>query len=218
MMRYMFVVAHPDDEVLGAGAFIHRCIQRKDEVAVVIMNATYEKTRANMMEDLIESHRRLGIGYRALFDFENMNFHKEDQRKMVESIEEQIATFKPDIIFTHWPHDLHNDHRITSICTQQAARYGQRHFYHHKVDALYFMEVLSSTGWSSETFKPDTYVEVTEVDLEAKIKALQVYENVLRPLPHPRCEDVIMSLAQLRGSEIGHYFSEAFQTCWRENV
>ena len=40
-MKYMFVVAHPDDEVLGAGGFIHKAIQHGDDVCVVILNADY---------------------------------------------------------------------------------------------------------------------------------------------------------------------------------
>lgn len=217
-MKHMFIVAHPDDEVLGAGAFIHRRILKGDDVFVMILNADYEKTRENMMEDLVESHRILGIKNRALYDFQNMNFHNEDQRRMVESMEEQISIFQPDTIFTHWPHDLHNDHRITSICAQQAARFGQRHKENHKVKALYFMEVLSSSEWSAEAFKPDTYEWVYESDVTLKVKALQPYKNVIRPVPHPRNENTIFSLARVRGAAIGLPYAEAFQTCWREGV
>lgn len=36
-MRYLFVVAHPDDEVLGAGAFIFDAVRNGDAVGVVVM-------------------------------------------------------------------------------------------------------------------------------------------------------------------------------------
>ena len=36
-MNYLVVVAHPDDEVLGAGATIHKLIKEGHKVAVAIM-------------------------------------------------------------------------------------------------------------------------------------------------------------------------------------
>ena len=43
-MRYLFVVAHPDDEVLGAGAFIFDAVRNGDAVGVMVMNVC-DKTR-----------------------------------------------------------------------------------------------------------------------------------------------------------------------------
>ena len=36
-MNYLIVVAHPDDEILGAGATIHKLISQGHKVAVAIM-------------------------------------------------------------------------------------------------------------------------------------------------------------------------------------
>lgn len=36
-MNYLIVVAHPDDEILGAGATIHKLISEGNKVAVAIM-------------------------------------------------------------------------------------------------------------------------------------------------------------------------------------
>lgn len=217
-MNYMFVVAHPDDEVLGGGAFIHNVLSQGHRVRVLILNADYEKTRDNMNQDIKASHKFLGNVESKLFAFRNMEFHRENQREMVESIEQQIREFHPDVIFTHWPHDLHNDHRITSICTQQAARLWQRHSAGHKVHALMFMEVQSSSEWSAVPFKPDTYVEIKTEDIHAKFEALAAYQNVVREPPHPRNPSCIMALATVRGSEIGYNLAEAFQTCWRDSL
>lgn len=215
-MKYMFVVAHPDDEVLGGGAFIYRAIKNGDQVSVVILNADYEKTRKEMFNDIEKSHEILGVTERALFSFKNMDFYNANHREMVETIENEIRSFEPDAIITHSDKDLHNDHRITSICTQQAARLGQRHNNGHKVRALYFMEVQSSTEWSAHPFKPDTYAYIHEDDLKAKIKALMVYQNVVRARPHPRSIESVEALALLRGTEIGYPLAEAFKTVWRD--
>lgn len=217
-MKYMFVVAHPDDEVLGGGAFINKAIKRGDEVCVVILNADYEKTRNEMFNDIKRSHDVLGIINTALFSYRNMDFYNENHRDMVESIEAEIKSFQPDYIFTHNEKDLHSDHAITSMVTQQAARLWQRHSSGHKVKGLYFMEILSSTNWSGHSFKPDTYVEVSKEDVEAKIDALKVYQNVVRPAPHPRSEECVKSLAVIRGADIGYKYAEGFVTCWRDCI
>ena len=64
-MRHLFVVAHPDDEVLGAGAVIYDAVKRGDEVAAVILN-TKDTTRyigvpSGIVSDLRKSHDILGI-------------------------------------------------------------------------------------------------------------------------------------------------------------
>lgn len=217
-MRHMFVVAHPDDEVLGAGAFIHKAVNAGDEVSVVIMNADYEKTRKEMYSDISKSHKHLGIENVALFTYRNMDFINENHREMVESIEEEMRSFKPDNIFTHDSSDLHSDHMITSMLTQQAARLWQRHSRGYKVRALYFMEILSSTNWSYSTFTPDTYINITKQDLQAEIESLKEYTNVVRETPHPRSVEAITALAILRGSEAGFQYAKAFKTCWRDSL
>ena len=80
------------------------------------------------------------------------------------------------------------------------------------------MEVLSSTNWGNSCFKPDTYVEVSANDMSAKIDALEVYDNVIRDVPHPRSVPSIFALARMRGCEIGYEYAEGFMTCWRDNV
>jgi len=80
-------------------------------------------------------------------------------------------------------------------------------------------EVLSSTEWAAgdayPLFRADTFIEVTEEDVEAKIGALDAYRGVMRPLPHPRSPEAIRAQATLRGVEAGYPFAEAFSTSIR---
>ena len=39
MAKYLFVVAHPDDEALGAGATMKKLSERGDDVYVCVMNS-----------------------------------------------------------------------------------------------------------------------------------------------------------------------------------
>lgn len=216
--RVLFVVAHPDDEVLGGGATIKKLVEEGHQVRIVILNADFEISRPNMAEDLIKSKEALGIDYVYCFDFKNMDFFNENHREMVISVEKCINDFKPHIIFTHSPNDIHSDHKIVNMVTLQASRYGQRNSSNWDVQELYYFEVLSSTDWGVKPFEPDTFVEVSQEQLEAKINALKVYQNVLRPAPHPRREENIYALATYRGSQIGYKYAEAFKCVWRKHL
>ena len=50
-MNYLIVVAHPDDEVLGAGATIYKLIKQGHKVAVATM-ANHAAARANISATL----------------------------------------------------------------------------------------------------------------------------------------------------------------------
>ena len=55
-MNYLIVVAHPDDEVLGAGATIHKLIDEGNSVADCTM-AHHAAARANISESLTEDQK-----------------------------------------------------------------------------------------------------------------------------------------------------------------
>ena len=56
-MNYLIVVAHPDDEVLGAGATIHKLVREGNNVAICIM-ANHAAARANISDTLFEDEKK----------------------------------------------------------------------------------------------------------------------------------------------------------------
>lgn len=220
MKKHLFVVAHPDDEVLGAGAFIHDAARRGDDVAVIILN-TCDTTRyiddaKKILDDMKRSHDILGIKYRYCFAYQDSNFHNVDHRDMVQQIEEIIRLYQPDTIFTQHPGDINTDHYWTAASCMEAFRLWQRGRENlHPIEALYLMEVQSSTDWglnpSEERFKPNTYVEVSAEAVDAKVNALAVYENVIRCVPHPRSTEALYALPVMRGAQSGYLLAEAFE-------
>lgn len=223
-MKHLFVVAHPDDEVLGAGAYIYGLAQSGDEAGVLVLN-TYDTTRYKfdsemLIEDMHRSHRIIGITHTWMRCYIDSNFHNADHRDMVMAIESAIRDFQPDFIYTQHPGDVNSDHFWTAQSCMEAFRLWQRGREKVKpIEAMYLMEVQSSTDWALNPalsrFVPNAYVEVTRAGLEAKVNALAVYENVIRPAPHPRSEEAIMAKAVTRGSEAGFAYAEAFECVFR---
>ena len=89
----------------------------------------------------------------------------------------------------------------------------------HQLEGLYLLEVHSSTDWAlypaEERFKPNTFVKVTAAAVDAKVDALAAYENVIRPIPHPRSTKALYALPTLRGAQAGHPLAEAFECVFR---
>lgn len=223
-MKYLLVVAHPDDEVLGAGASIFKWTRRGDVVDVAIMcseaNArSFRPDDSELNQDIIDSLKFLGVNKKYDANFPNIEMNTIPHIKLVQFIESAIKMSSPDIIITHHPADTNNDHLHTSMACQEAIRLFQRRPEINRIKEFWFMEVPSCTEWavnnSINLFRPNCFVEVGEDAIEAKIKALGMYRGVMRPYPHPRSAEYIKGLAAVRGSQWGQVYSESFEVSIR---
>ena len=223
-MKYLLVVAHPDDETLGAGSSIWKWTHSGDSVDVCIM-CTEAKARAfrpedrELQNDTNASNNFLGVNRIYEGTFPNIEMNNVPHLQLVQFIEVAIKESEPDVIITHHPADTNNDHLQTSMACQEAVRLFQRRPEVKPVQEFWYMEVLSSTEWSVNSsinkFNPNLFVEVGKDGVEKKIEALKAYRGVMRPYPHPRSEEALTGLAAYRGAQAGCYYAEAFECVLR---
>lgn len=221
-MNYLVVVAHPDDEVLGAGATIAKLIKQGHKVAIVTM-ANHAAARANISDTLAsdeaEAFKIMGVSKSYAADFPNIKMNTVPHLDLVQFIEKCIEDFKADAIITHHPSDTNNDHVVTSYAAQAASRLFQRKSGVPELKEFLYMEVPSSTEWSFDSsanrFTPNYFVEIGKEGVELKLKALEAYKGVMRPYPHPRSREAIEGLAAYRGSQAGMNYAEAFECVYR---
>ena len=226
-MNYLIVVAHPDDEVLGAGASIRKWAQKGNNVDICIM-CSEAKARAfrpedkELDDDLNASSDYLGINKKYEATFPNIEMNTVPHIKLVQHIESAIKDSKPDVIITHHPSDTNNDHLMTSMACQEAIRLFQRRPEEKAISEFWYTEVLSATDWSVNSsfkkFEPNTFVEVGKDGVDAKIKAMHMYRGVMRPYPHPRSDEGILGNAIYRGGQAGVMYEEAFECVLRRIV
>jgi N-acetylglucosamine malate deacetylase 1 len=218
----LVVVAHPDDEVLGAGATIAALTRKNITVNSCILSGQVDarKNRPELPDlhaDIQKAEQILCIHKTILGPFPNIEFNTVPHLQLVQFIEAAILETEADLIFTHHPGDLNNDHLHTSLACQAAARLFQRKPDAPRLRGLFFMEILSSTDWAfrsmNNAFQADTFFPAGET-LAQKIAALQAYRGVMRDFPHPRSEEIVRGLAAYRGGQAGMDYAEAFQTAF----
>lgn len=221
-MRYLFVVAHPDDEVLGAGATIHKFVNARHDVAVAIMcgEATARRDLSSSLSaDEAEAMKILGVKKIYHASFPNIKMNTVPHLELVQFIEGCVEDWQAEAIYTHHPSDINNDHVMTSYAAQAASRLFQRKKGVPQLREFVYMEVLSSTEWSFDSsanrFSPNMFVEIGEDGVSVKIKALKAYKGVMRPYPHPRSEKALDGLAAYRGVQAGCEYAEAFECVFR---
>ena len=220
-MNILFVVAHPDDEVLGAGATIHKLVNEGHKVAIATL-ANHAAARANisatLQDDQAKAFGIMGITKAYAGDFPNIQMNTVSHLKLVQFIEAAIEDWKAESIYTHHPSDTNNDHVMTSYAAQAASRLFQRKAGIPALKEFIYMEVPSSTEWSLDSsanrFTPNMFVEIGKEGVDVKLKALAAYAGVMRPYPHPRSEEAIKGLAAYRGVQAGCNYAEAFESAF----
>jgi LmbE family N-acetylglucosaminyl deacetylase len=227
VMNYLLVVAHPDDEVLGAGATVNKLVKEGHRVDVCIMSSGAAARAMRPSDDELNDDFNgcidsLGVTKAYMGDFPNIQLNTVPHLKLVQFIEKAIESSMAEVVITHHPSDTNNDHLHTSLATQAAVRLFQRRSDVKPLRELWYMEVLSSTEWSLNSamnkFEPNLFVEIGKAGVEKKLEALSRYRGVMRPYPHPRSNEAIEGLAAYRGAQGGCCYAEAFECAFRRIV
>ena len=222
--RILVVVAHPDDETLGAGATIRKFVDKGATVDLCVMSSqakarAHRPTDGELNDDFEKATKTLGIGAVFSGDFPNIKMNVVPHLDLVQFIEKAILESRAEIVVTHCPSDLNDDHAQTSVACQAAVRIFQRRDDAPVLRELWFMETPSSTEWSLDSaknrFNPNLFIEIGKDILETKLRALASYRGVMHPYPHPRSVEAITGLAAYRGAQAGCCYAEAFECVFR---
>lgn len=221
--KILVIVAHPDDELLGLGATIHRLVHRQSCTARAVILGEGITSRATVRDpqqwaaelavhrsNIQRAAEAIGYSSTGIYDFADNRFDSVDLLDLVKVVEQEKEEFQPDIIFTHHGGDTNIDHRRTF----EAVMTGTRPLPGEPMRTIVACETPSSTEWQAANypnpFLPNFFLAVTEEDLAAKIEGMEAYEFEKRAYPHPRSPEALRILAQRWGVVIGQPLAEAF--------
>lgn len=221
--KILVVVAHPDDELLGLGGTINRLVTEFNAVIKVVIlgegiTSRSEERNPKQWEKELEHHRsniksaQKYIGYQELsmYQFADNRFDSVDLLYIIKTIEKEKQAFLPEFIFTHHGGDLNIDHQKTF----EAVITATRPMKNESVKGIFTFETPSGTEWQASSdpnrFIPNIFIEISEENLNAKIKGMECYEFEKRKYPHPRSPEALKILAQRYGIQIGMSLCEAF--------
>ena len=221
-MKKVFVVAaHPDDEVLGCGGTLLKHVYKGDKVYILFVSEgvtgrykinEIDKSKKEIFKRENMARKAAKIGRFKIVDFlnlKNLNLNNYPHNYLTNIIVKYFKKYKPDIVYTHYEHDLNIDHYQTFFSTFVASRPNPN----FNIKKLLSFEVPSSTDWGINTngrlFNPNYFVDISKFSKE-KEKLFNEYKFEMRKTPHSRSIKNINALSIYRGGTVGLNKAEAF--------
>lgn len=186
-LKILYLGAHSDDIEIGCGGTILRLLSTYDEVEVywvvfgssgqrdneAVDSATKFLARAKKKEIFIKNFKD---GFFPYLGGEIKSFFEE--------LKKQVS---PDVIFTHYRHDLHQDHRVVSELTWNTYR-------HHLILEYEIMKYDGDIG------NPNFFVHLDENTIRMKVALiLECFKSQVNH--HWFTEDAFLAMLRLRGIE-----------------
>jgi LmbE family N-acetylglucosaminyl deacetylase len=197
-LRLLCLGAHSDDIEIGCGGTILRLLQEQRDVHVmwVVFGATHRRAQeAGHSADLFLEHAaEKSVVVKGFRD----GFFPYIGGEIKEYFEQLKQEYAPDVIFTHYRQDRHQDHRVISDLTWNTFR-------------SHLILEYEIPKYDGDLGNPNFYVRLDESTCLTKtnhlIAAFQTQAN-----KHWFTEDTFLSLARLRGieSNVTATYAEAF--------
>ncbi len=193
--RVLVIGAHPDDIEIACGATMARLHDSGHVIwGLVMTQGERGGDRSVRPGEAQRGAAFLGLDNVRLCDFPDTRL-SEKAVEMIAAVEEQIAACRPDMIFTHSDHDLHQDHRAVHEAVLRAAR-------NH--DTVFCYESPSVTP----EFSPTLFMDVSEF-IDVKVESIREHWDQ-RGKPYVQSERV-RGTAVFRGGQAKMRHAEAFE-------
>ena len=212
----LVVIAHRDDETIGAGGTLARHSENGDEVFVVSMTDGVSSRLVDEEEVIlrnkssVEASKKIGFTWLDSGSFPDNAMDTKPLIEVVKFIENIKKDLNPHIIYTHSAADLNIDHQIVNraVLTAFRPQSGER------FSEIRAMEIPSSTDYGHEKttsrFSPNLYIDIEEM-WNIKLEGLRSYDKEMREAPDSRSYEGIENLAKIRGNQVGLFYAEAFE-------
>ncbi len=201
--KILVISAHADDMELGCGATIDKLVSEGKDVYSLALSVNNkgkaeQYPREHIVMEAMESAKILGIPADKVFieHFENRTF-PEQRQQILDTIWKYKKQIQPDLVITGALNDMHQDHATV-------AQESLRAFKDCNLIAYAF-------DWNRLNKHVNFYSEISEKNLQNKIKAVQTYKSQTDTQRTYLSEKYLRSWAFTRGVEVGLPLAEAFE-------
>jgi len=195
-MNIIVFSPHPDDAEVLMGGTIARYTQQGHDVLIVLV--TIPDQKAKRSEESKRAAEVLGARLSILdLDVRRLAF----SRRTVVKFDGVLRDFPPDVVYTCWIHDSHQDHVTVAQATIAAARRNQC--------SLYMYEQALPSGITPYVFRPQVFVDISDT-IETKIKSVLAHDSQVRIFSEQWIQG-IRAKATHTGFQINVKCAEAFE-------
>ena len=195
-MNVIVFSSHPDDAEVMMGGTIAKYTQKKHNVLMVLV--TVPPPREKRLEEAKKAAAILGARLSIL----DVNpYELVFTRKLVEMFDEVIKDFPPDIIYTNWIHESHQDHVAVSEATIAAAR--------KNTCSLYMYGQALPSGLTPYAFRAQAFVDISDT-IETKIESVLAHDSQVQNFSEHWIQG-IRAKAAYAGFQINVKYAEAFE-------
>lgn len=195
-MKIILFSPHPDDAEVLMGGTIAKYAQRGDDVLIVLVTVPNQKEKR-----IKESKKAAEILGAKLLVLDFNPYELEFNRVLVEVFDKIVTDFPPDIIYTSWIHDSHQDHVAVSKATIAAARKNNC--------SLYMYEQALPSGLVPYGFRAQAFVDISDT-IELKIKSVLAHKSQVQNFSAQWIKG-IRARATFMGFQINVKYAEAFE-------
>jgi len=198
--------AHPDDIELACGGTLAKAVENGHEVCMVIVtgksskdhNGKYIRTTSQANIEQSNASKILGVKNVSILEFDDMDIAY--SKELISQLDTIINDINPDIIFTHFVFDTHQDHIRTAKSTLSAAR---------NQNTVMLYEPINPSGRGYIPFRAQVYFDISNT-INKKINSLKAHKSQYDKYGEKWIEGV-KARAKFRGYEMGAEYAECFE-------
>lgn len=205
-LKIIAIGAHPDDVELACGGTLAYAVKQGHDVIMVIVtgNSSVDhlgnsiRTESEAKEEQTNAAKKLGVLKVEILGFDDMDVPY--SKELVSRLDKILNDIKPDIVFTHFVFDTHQDHIRTAQSTLSAAR---------KQNTILLYEPINPSGRGYMPFRAQVYFDISET-INQKINSLKEHKSQYIKYGDSWI-DGVTARAKFRGFEMGVNYAECFE-------
>lgn len=216
--KLVVISPHADDEILGVGGTLLKARAMGLSIGWILCSTKtvdfgYSARDCAERNQSIDSIRKfLSIGDEDFISFDKRPacLDQVSADEFVKFLSKSIQELGASDLYIPFASDVHSDHRLVNQWAISAAKV----FRASQLKKIFQYEVISETDFNysdKRAFRPNHFENIANF-IDQKIEIFEsVYSSEVLPPPNPRNGALIRSLANLRGSQSGFLYAEAFE-------